>query len=224
MAHAAPNWGFAAFAAGLPVMVLISAEQVARRLLGAATWPVMLVVGLCAYSLSFWHSVLLLASWGEPWPLRITGAVAVDLLAVGSVVALYVAGRPGGVQPDAGPARTPSVSVQDGRTRLDGWEWIDPTDRADASTLDAVRTSGFEVGRVHLPKPPASIRTVNGHDRTAARTPVAVDDRTDAPDVWTRFDRAAASDAPWTWATLGEALGCTPEAARKRAGRREGRS
>ncbi len=93
-AHAAPvSWGFAAFAAVLPLMVLISTEQMARRLLGAATWPVMLVVGLCAYSLSFWHAVLLLGHWGEPWPLRITGAVAVDGLAVGSVVALYRAGR-----------------------------------------------------------------------------------------------------------------------------------
>jgi hypothetical protein len=223
-------------------MVLISAEQMARRLLGAATWPVMLVVGLSAYSLSAWHTVLLLAAWGEPWPLRITGAVAVDGLAVGSVVALYVTGRqpdvhldastpdaPPAVQPDAEPARTPAASVLDGRTRLDGWEWIDPIDRVDASTLDAVRTSGYEIGRVHLPKPPASVRTVNGHDRTPVRTPVAVDDRPDVPDastsdVWRRYDREVASGTPWTWAALGAELGCTPDAARKRAERRARRA
>lgn len=88
------SWGFAAFAATLPVMVLIAAEQTARRLLGRATLPVMLSIGICAYSLSFWHTVLLLASWGEPWPLRVTGAVAVDGLAVASVIALWYANEP----------------------------------------------------------------------------------------------------------------------------------
>lgn len=88
------SWGFAAFSATLPVMVLIAAEQVARRLLGKATLPVMLMIGICAYSLSFWHTVLLLRSWGEPGILQVTGAVAVDGLAVASVIALWFAARP----------------------------------------------------------------------------------------------------------------------------------
>ena len=87
------GWGFVAFSATLPLLMLISAEQMARRLLGAVTVPVLLGVGGCAYSLSFWHTFLLLTqSWHEPGPLGVTAAVAVDGLAVGSVWALYRAG------------------------------------------------------------------------------------------------------------------------------------
>lgn len=91
--HAWPGGlGFVAYSAALPLLLLISAEQMARRLLGAWTLPTLLGVGICTYSLSFWHAYLLLRGWGEPAPLAGAGAFGVDGLAVGSVVALYRVG------------------------------------------------------------------------------------------------------------------------------------
>ena len=233
------SWGFAAFAATLPVMVLIAAEQVARRLLGRATLPVMLGIGVCAYSLSFWHTVLLLGSWGEPWPLRVTGAVAVDGLAVASVIALWFANtiRTSGltpaptVRPDAAEAEVVRsdrpASVRAGM--VDGSAALRP----DVRTPDApaVRTHPFTLPDALRPDVrPEPVRTVNGAARPAARTALAerpVSGRTvwaDAPasgideaEVWSAWDSAG---RPNDWPTLAALLGTNPEAARKRASRR----
>ena len=209
------SWGFAAFSATLPVMVLIAAEQVARRLLGRSTLPVMLGIGICAYSLSFWHTVQLLGSWGEPWPLRMTGAVAVDGLAVASVIALWFAAS---VRALDGPAPVP------GRT---------PNAPAPVRTSYApsVRTAPFPLPDTGRPDvQPADVRTVNGMARPDVRTALAerpVSGRTlwaDAPasgldeaQVWAAWELAG---RPNDWPALAALLGTNPEAARKRAGRR----
>lgn len=231
------SWGFAAFAATLPVMVLIAAEQVARRLLGRATLPVMLGIGVCAYSLSFWHTVLLLASWGEPWPLRVTGAVAVDGLAVASVIALWFANRPvdrPDVRPEpvVEPGRTPVADapapVRAGA--VDGSAALRPDVRS-----APVRTHPFTLPDALRPDVrPEPVRTINGAARPAART--ALIERpdvrpasgrtawTDAPDagvseteVWKAWEDAG---RPNDWPTLAALLGTNAEAARKRASRR----
>ena len=226
------SWGFAAFAATLPVMVLIAAEQVARRLLGRATLPVMLGIGVCAYSLSFWHTVLLLGSWGEPWPLRVTGAVAVDGLAVASVIALWVANvrpdadvRPSSVRtPDAGhstetvrpdPVRTPDVDVRP----------------VTVGSVPDVRTQQYPTRLLPARTPDADlVRTVNGATRPTGATMLAerpASGRTawvDAPasgvseaEVWAAW---RAAGRPNDWPVLAALLGTNPEAARKRASRR----
>jgi hypothetical protein len=202
-------------------MVLISAEQMARRLLGAATWPVMLVVGLSAYSLSAWHTVLLLGAWGEPWPLRITGAVAVDGLAVGSVVALYVAGRTDVSTLDApNPDARTLDRAPDAPTSVVHPTWTPDASTPAASTMDTVRLSEYHVGRVHLPAPAPDVQHANGHTRTST---VTLDKPDAEPDIWTRYDAAATSGQPWTWARLAGELDVSPDAARKRAGRRTSR-
>jgi hypothetical protein len=232
------SWGFAAFAATLPVMVLIAAEQVARRLLGRATLPVMLGIGVCAYSLSFWHTVLLLGSWGEPWPLRVTGAVAVDGLAVASVIALWVANvrpdasirtpdadvRPAsGVRPE--PVRTPDADVRP-----------EPVRTPDASVRpEPVRTGEVNGREIFAPltvrTPDAGlVRTVNGVRRPDGTTMLAERPAsgrtawTDAPtsgvseaEVWAAW---RAAGRPNDWPVLAALLGTNPEAARKRASRR----
>jgi hypothetical protein len=246
--HQVGSWGFAAFAATLPVMVLIAAEQVARRLLGRATLPVMLGIGVCAYSLSFWHTVLLLASWGEPWLLRVTGAVAVDGLAVASVIALWFANRPMPGRPDVHPAAEP-----DGRhdattdARPDAAEATRPDAEPDAParTVGArpdvepggrpdslpVRTHPFVLPDALRPAEPArTVGHANGAVRTLARTAVAerpASGRTawaDAPDAGLPeadvWKAWEAAGRPNDWPTLAALLGTNPEAARKRAGRR----
>jgi hypothetical protein len=85
--HARPvSWGFVSFSATLPLMIVGAAELMVRRLLPA--W-IVAMIGVSAYALSFWHTVLLLLSWGEPAGLAVAGSVAVDGLMVGATVALY---------------------------------------------------------------------------------------------------------------------------------------
>lgn len=183
------SWGFAAFAATLPVMVLIAAEQTARRLLGRATLPVMLSIGVCAYSLSFWHTVLLLASWGEPWPLRITGAVAVDGLAVASVIALWYANTP-----DAEPVAPVAAERPDVRPAA-GQEAREPDARTDAARPVPARpdvetsASGPDVRPVVLASNPSGTVRLMADVRTDAPAP---DVRPDAPDAPARTLNGAA--------------------------------
>lgn len=111
--HARPvSWGFVAFASTLPIMIVGAAELMVRRLLPA--WIVG-AIGISAYALSFWHTILLLRSWGEPAPLAVAGSVAVDGLMVGATVALYRLRRDSDPEPDPEPERVAvQVSVTSG--------------------------------------------------------------------------------------------------------------
>jgi hypothetical protein len=232
------SWGFAAFAATLPVMVLIAAEQVARRLLGRATLPVMLGIGVCAYSLSFWHTVLLLGSWGEPWPLRVTGAVAVDGLAVASVIALWVANvRPdvstrtpdADVRPEASePVRTPDAPVRPEPVRTPDADVRpvrpEPGVRPGEADERGIFAPSVRTPDVGLVRAVNGVRRPNGTTMLAERPASGRTAWTDAPasgvseaEVWTAW---RAAGRPNDWSVLAALLGTSPEAARKRASRR----
>ena len=231
---------YAAYSATLPLMSLIAAEQAARRLLGRWTLPLMVGVGVSAYAQSFWHAVLQLAAWGEPRPLQFLGAFAVDVLAVSSAIALYRASRrrlDAVLAPDAPgvQASTPSVPLvdldaPDGRAVLEeAFRRTFPTTRPLGPTL--VGVGAFPSGRTF------SASGANGHDRRPDAVqvePPATPDAADRPQaarvhqdpdgaeeaVWAEYDRRAATGRPMTWSDLGNRLGITADAARKRAGRR----
>lgn len=220
--HAWPNLGFVAYSATLPLLLLVTAEQMARRLLGQATVPVLLLVGACTYSLSAWHTYLMLRGWFEPWPLALAGAVAADVMAVGSVVALYRAGEQVDEQVDA-DTRTPDeqaderpvLLVEDEAARLLDVH-PDSNGHADADIRTLVAVLDGHGGASWQPR----ADTWTGTDADAdTRTPEQDDQDWEAA-VWAAYDHARTSERPWTWAQLGEQLGVSPEAARKRAGRR----
>jgi len=164
--HASPVApGFVAFAATLPVMIVGAAELMVRRLLPA--WIVG-VIGVSAYALSFWHTVLLLLSWGEPAVLAVLGSVAVDGLMVGATVALYRLRRTSGhgaVRPDATPDTEPDAGQ--------------PQVAARTPDVRAAR----QVAALDAPRP------------RAIRTVVALPDGADPRDEWLRT-RPGGLDAP----------------------------
>jgi hypothetical protein len=168
--HASPVApGFVAFAATLPVMIVGAAELMVRRLLPA--WIVG-VIGVSAYALSFWHTVLLLLSWGEPAVLAVLGSVAVDGLMVGATVALYRLRRMSGhgaVRADAVPDAVPDVRTDTGQPQVS------------PRTLD-VRPAG-RVAALDVPRP------------RAVRTVVALPYGADPRDEWLR-NRPGGLDAP----------------------------
>lgn len=154
----------------------------------------------------------LLAASGRtsaPWTVTVLVS-AVPVLALGAAAMLWhLLGRPDDRTPSTPDARPASPAVQvDDR----------PDDRTDAATLDAVRVAGYDLGPLvaatYGTPAPLAVRTANGHDRTATATL----DRTD-PDAAT-WDAYDADPGSWTWQRLGDALGCSPEAARGRARRR----
>ena len=164
----------------------------------------------------------LLASAGRtsaPWPVTVLVS-SVPVLALGAAAMLWhLLGRPD-VQVDAESAPDelgrPQLVAELGCPPELLWTPLDAALPAlDASTLDVVRTAGYDIGRDHLPRTRPPVRTANGHARTAT----AVQE----PDVWARWE---ASGRSWPWPDLAAELTAelgtpiTPEAARKRAGRR----